>query len=208
MFNEAVHVKSIGEEVKWDHYFVTADYGTQNPMTFGLYGATGKRIHLIRRYYYSGRETGTQKTDRQYGDDFEEWLGNTPIEFVAIDPSAASFIAELNDRKDNRGNNKYRIIRAKNDVHAGIIEVSKLLATRHFTFDPECKEDIQEFYAYLWDEKAVLKGKEEPLKENDHCMDRNRYAVLTYKKMYPQYFMDPMENKRNVYKTKPKGARR
>jgi hypothetical protein len=38
---------------------------------------------------------------------------------------------------------------------------------------------LKEVSSYVWDEKAVLRGVEQPLKVNDHCMDGVRYFVKT-----------------------------
>ena len=40
---------------------------------------------------------------------------------------------------------------------------------------------IKEIGAYVWDEKARLRGEEAPLKTSDHAMDAIRYLVNTAK---------------------------
>jgi len=154
-------------------YFAACDYGTQNPCTFGLYGVRGdgssRTMHLIREYYYDGRKAQRQKTDGEYAQDFKTFIGETSIRCVVVDPSAASFIAQL--RKDG-----WTVRPAKNDVLDGIRLVAQMIAAGRFTIDPGCQYTRQERLTYAWDPKATERGEDKPLKENDHTCDRDRYA--------------------------------
>ena len=77
-------------------YIISMDYGTQNAFAAILWGKYGDVWYGLREYYYSGRDTGTQKTDEEYGEDIDEWVADIDGNIkVAIDPSAASFIALL-----------------------------------------------------------------------------------------------------------------
>jgi hypothetical protein len=42
-----------------------------------------------------------------------------------------------------------------------------------------CVKTIEEFRVYVWDEKAMKHGVEQPLKEHDHAMDAARYFCKT-----------------------------
>ena len=200
MFREEKHVvsKPPFTKLQADRLFVSIDYGTQNATTFGKYGAQRikqkgaklkslgnvalgitHRYHLFETYYHSGREEGVQKTSKEYVDDLEKFIGNDDIKYIIVDPSAADLIAEINTRRDKYGYKKYNVIPARNEVKEGIAHMMNLLKLRYFTMDELCIEDINEFYSYIWDEKALDRGEEKPLKEHDHCMDRNRYAVYT-----------------------------
>lgn len=193
MFNEEKHIRPAPfTKQQADRLIVSVDYGIQNPMTFGKYGVKNKgfekvldkdkkevlqpinHYHLYETFYHSGRATGRQKTDSAYADDLVNFIGedNSRIKYVIVDPSATSFIAELRSRN-------IRVIPARNEVIDGISMVMIHLAKERFTMDKSCTEDEAEFYAYIWDEKAILRGEEKPVKENDHCMDRNRYAIFT-----------------------------
>lgn len=182
MFNIDKHIRKIENhnalnEEYFDYQFVSCDYGTQNPCTYGLYGVKGESVHLIRSYYYDGRKKGIQKSDSEYAEDMVKWLGTDvqDVKFILVDPSAASFIAELTKSKYHLP----QVMKAKNDVDNGIRMVMSYLNRMMFTIDPSNTEDIREFQSYLWDEKASNRGEEAPIKENDHCMDRNRYAIYT-----------------------------
>lgn len=173
MFDNSKHiVESITNLVK-DTYYVSCDYGTQNATVFLLWckNREGKWI-CIKEYYYSGREEVTQKTDTEYADDLKEFLGNIKPKAIIIDPSAASFIAELKKRG-------YRIKKAKNDVIDGIRFVASLLNKDMIAFSKDCKNTILEFNSYVWDIKASEKGEDKPIKQHDHAMDAVRYFCYT-----------------------------
>lgn len=189
MFDTAMHLSKLPGFTRWqaDRLFISVDYGIQNPMTFGMYGVKRlspyeSRYHLFKTYYHSGRDEGVQKTDAKYVEDLLEFIGEDEkkLSYIIVDPSATSFIAALRELKTDKGKQRFKIIPAKNSVIDGIALTMNLLESRMFTVDPSCKHDIDEFHAYAWDEEAALKrGDEKPLKINDHCMDRTRYALLT-----------------------------
>lgn len=173
MFDKAKHtIEAITNLIK-DTYYVSCDYGTQNATVFLLWcrNTQGKWI-CVKEYYYSGRDEDTQKTDTEYADDLEEFLGEIKIKAIVIDPSAASFIAELKKRG-------YRIQKAENSVLDGIRYVATLLNQEKIAFTFECKNTILEFSSYIWDVKASEKGEDKPIKQHDHAMDAVRYFCYT-----------------------------
>lgn len=153
--------------------YVSVDYGTQNATVFLLWNKGIDGIwYCIREYYYSGRDKGKQKTDSEYADDLEEWLEETKIKALIVDPSAASFIAELRKRG-------YKVIKAKNDVEDGIRVVGTKLNQDKIVFAASCDGTIKEFGSYIWDAKAAEHGEDKPIKAHDHAMDAVRYFVYT-----------------------------
>lgn len=152
---------------------VSCDYGTQNATVFLLWvrGADGAS-YCVCEYYYSGRTTERQKTDSEYADDLTQWLNGIKIKRVIVDPSAASFIAEL--RKHG-----YRVKKARNDVLDGIRYTSTLFKNSRLFIDRSCKNTLKELASYVWDEKAADRGEDKPTKENDHAMDAMRYYCYT-----------------------------
>ncbi|MBM6441905.1 PBSX family phage terminase large subunit, partial [Lacticaseibacillus rhamnosus] len=44
-------------------YYVSVDYGTQNPTVFLLWGKCGSVWYCLKEYYYDGRHSSRQKTD-------------------------------------------------------------------------------------------------------------------------------------------------
>lgn len=166
-----------------DRLLISIDYGIQNPCTFGKYGVKQDHYHLFESYYYNGRLKGIQKTDSNYIDDLIEFIGKDIVKYITIDPSATSLIAEIRARKYFKDNN-IKVVKARNSVMKGIQAMSIKLQQELFTIEPDCIDDIKEFHSYVWDDKAGERGIDQPCKENDHCMDRNRYAIYTDMKIY------------------------
>lgn len=173
MFDEAKHVCHTLKNLVGANYYVSCDYGTQNATVFLLWckDNTGKWI-CCKEYYYSGRDEDSQKTDTEYADDLEQWLGGIKPTKIIIDPSAASFIAELKKRG-------YSVKKAKNDVLDGIRFVGSLLNEEKIAIHESCVNTIMEFASYVWDEKASERGEDKPIKQHDHCMDALRYFCYT-----------------------------
>ncbi len=169
MFNRDFHiVKDVPRP--YQQYYVSCDYGTQNPMSIGLWGLADGKWYRIKEYYYSGRETGKQKTDEEYYEELTKLVGNLYISAVIIDPSAASFIATI------KKHGRFRVQKANNDVLNGIQNVATLLKKGIILFNEHCKNSIKEFEVYSWDSKSK---EDKPIKENDHAMDDIRYFVNT-----------------------------
>ena len=156
---------------------LSIDYGTQNAFAAILWCLRGRVWYAEREYYYSGRATGKQKTDDEYGRDLDEFTegvyGDPRIEgspiTVVIDPSAASFIALL------RRKGRYKVMQANNAVADGLRETSSAMREGLIKISPSLKNWRKEVEGYVWDEKL----NDAPLKEDDHLMDATRYFVKT-----------------------------
>lgn len=184
MFDEKKHVvdtrklaedytKQTGYDFWTQEQFVSCDYGTQNPTAFLLWNkAADGRWYCRKEYYYSGREKGRQKTDKEYSEDLTGWLAGMSVRSVVLDPAAASFKAQL--EKDG-----YKVKKAKNDVLDGIRFVATLLNQGSILFDRSCTNLIMEFGSYIWDAKAAERGEDKPVKEHDHALDAARYMAYT-----------------------------
>src|SRR5690606_16432759 len=170
MFDEKKHfVKT--EPREYTKYYVSVDYGTQNPTAFGLWGFYDGVWYKVKEYHHSGRD-GKQKTDKEYSKDLSEFVGDLNIAHVIVDPSAASFKAQLKE-------DGWRVKDADNDVINGIRNVATALDEGLIKYNDCCKHTKQEFASYIWDEKAANRGEDKPVKENDHHMDSDRYFVNT-----------------------------
>ncbi len=150
-------------------YYISVDYGTQNPFSAGLWCVSGGKAVRLREFYYSGRQTGKQMTDEEYYEALERLAGAYPVEKVVVDPSAASLIATI------RAHGRFSVRKANNAVLAGIHRVSELLRAGVLEFAPACKDTIREFSLYAWQ----AEGEDRPIKENDHAMDDIRYFCST-----------------------------
>lgn len=173
MFSEVKHIIDDITYTEAAKYYVSCDYGTQNATVFLLWqSGSDDKWYCIDEYYYSGRAESTQKTDDEYANDLEKFIGDRKIEAVIVDPSAASFIALL--RKRN-----IKVIKARNDVLDGIRFTGTLLNTGKIFFLKKCENTIKEFGSYIWDSKACERGEDKPIKQHDHAMDAVRYFCYT-----------------------------
>lgn len=164
MFGEARHVLSKEPDTDGE-YYVSGDYGIQNPNVFLLWRKERltKRWICLREDYYSGRDERHQLTDAELVDRLDAMLGGIMPKFVILDPSASSMKAAL----QRRG---YHVWDANNDVLDGISDVATMLHDGQLGFMECCKNTIAEFGSYFWDEKAADAGVDAPLKQSDHCL--------------------------------------
>lgn len=151
-------------------YYISIDYGTKNPCSMGLWCVSQGKATRIKEYYWNGRGNGEQKTDEEYYRELIMLAGEYPIEWVVVDPSAASFITTI------KKHGEFRVAPAKNDVVNGIRYTADLLKNGRIKIHKDCKSAINEFGLYSWDEKST---EDKPIKENDHAMDDIRYFAYT-----------------------------
>ena len=170
-----------------DKYYISVDYGTNNPCVFGMYGVKKKQIRKLAEYHWDSTKRGRQKTDPEYSKDLAKFIQGyfdsikdeerekelNKITEIFLDPSAASMRVQL----ITDGFSQVR--KAKNDVLPGIKTVGKKLNDGSYKILACCKESIKEKFTYVWDSRAQKRGEDKPLKENDHCSDEERYMVHT-----------------------------
>ena len=157
-FDPAKHIRREG--LPKGRWYISVDYGTMNAFSAGLWRYDGDTAYRAAEWYYSGRKTRRQLTNTQYLEQLQRLAGGRPIEAVIVDPSAASFIAELRQAG-------FAVRKGKNDVVDGIRRTAAALQQGKLLFSPACVDCIREFGLYCWDEKAP---EDRPLKENDHAM--------------------------------------
>lgn len=152
---------------------IAVDYGTANPMVFLDIYDDGRIFWVAREYYWDSAETMRQKTDAEYVDDLVEFIGPNKSAKVIVDPSAASFRAEMYKRGIWN-------VDADNEVNDGIRIASMVLNQRLVRFCRQtAPKTIQEMQTYAWDPRATLRGEEKPLKVHDHGPDAFRYFAKT-----------------------------
>lgn len=162
--------------------YIFIDYGTVNPCVFLDVIDDGKIWWIVDEYYYDSRATGVEKTDAQLADDLETFIGDWPLApiFIVVDPSAASFKAELRRRHLRTRDIDPEIVNADNKVRDGIRRVSSALTKKIIRVHCRCVMLKKELLSYCWDDKAIQKGMpERPLKVNDHSPDALRYGTHT-----------------------------
>ena len=168
MFSREVNVTS--ERGGPGTFYISCDYGTQNPTVFGLWRVYKGEAVMEKEYYHSGRETNRQKTDEEYYQDLEAFADGYKIERIIIDPSAASFAECI------RRHGKFAVWNANNSVLDGIRLTGALLKAGKLKFHESCVKTFEEFGLYSWDSEAT---EDKVIKENDHSLDQTRYLCST-----------------------------
>lgn len=163
---------------------ISIDYGTMNAFAMLYWERHPDGIwYATRRYYYSGRASGVQKTDTEYLRDIETVLFDViddlrqardkvadPDTYVyenvgkletIIDPSAASFIALL------RKTDWAKVRPADNAVLDGIRNTASAMYQNKIKILSNIPEFRKEVEGYAWDDSAV---EDRPIKVNDHCL--------------------------------------
>lgn len=168
MFSKEAHVTS--ETGGAGKYYISCDYGTQNPTVFCLWRMDKGRAVMEKEYYHSGRATNRQKTDEEYYQDLERFADGYKIERIVIDPSAASFSECI------RRHGKFAVWKANNDVLDGIRLTAACIKSGRIKFHESCTHAFDEFGLYSWDKDAA---EDKVIKENDHVLDAVRYFVMT-----------------------------
>ena len=153
--------------------YVSCDYGIQNATVFKMWQKGEDGVwYNTKEYYYSGRDQAGQKTDAEYVEDLLAFLDGASPRAVIVDPSAASFIEAL--RRAG-----LPVMKAKNEVLNGIRMQAGLLALGKIKYADTCENTVREYEGYAWDPRAAARGEDAPIKENDHCMDADRYFINT-----------------------------
>ena len=158
------------EEPPAGHYYISVDYGTLNPFSAGLWCVTKSGATRIKEYYYSGRGVNVQKTDEEYYQELVSFAEGYNVDYVVIDPSAASFITTV------FRHGAFHVVKANNDVLDGIRRTAVYLKSGRIKIHRRCKDAIREFGLYRWDEDSTV---DKVIKENDHAMDDIRYFCNT-----------------------------
>ena len=177
----------VPEKDRFSIIAIGGDYGQQNATTFQAAGLdlVNKKLRGINEYYHSGRQTGKQKSPSEYAQDFVQFATNLGKDYgtynvrfyLFLDPSAKGLQEEV--KRACRSANIPVIVRdAENDVKLGISRVQKVLTFDILGISPKQTNAINEFGVYEYDPKSIERGKEEPVKIDDHCMDAIRYMVM------------------------------
>jgi len=168
-------------DAKYDKYELSIDYGTLNAFAALMWGRYKGVWYAFDGYYHSGRETGKQLTDEEYGNEIDKRFGKYTDDYdkmtVYIDPSAASFITLMRRKR------RYHIKAADNAVLDGIRETATAIHNDLIKISPELGWMRKEFEGYVWDDNS---NDDRPVKEADHGMDSLRYKVKTSKIAVPK----------------------
>lgn len=142
-------------------YYISMDFGTENPTAMILWGLYKGVWYAIREFYHSGRESNEQKSITQYHNELVKLASGCSVEKVIVDPSATPFIVEIQQHKN------FKAWKAKNDVLDGINRTNQMLLDKKIMFNDCCTHTLEEFSLYRWDDKA---DEDKVIKEFDHCL--------------------------------------
>ena len=159
----------------WRWLGVGIDYGTTNAFSALLVGIDASQtLYVASEFRYDAKTTRRQLTDVEYSQRLRAWLDGNRVqpESVVVDPSAASFIQQL--QRDGISPTP-----ADNAVLDGIRTVSALMAAGKLKVHRSCKGLLDELPSYSWDEKLAKRGIDAPIKVDDHSTDALRYIVRT-----------------------------
>lgn len=182
MFKEEMIQEPTREQISNMKFLVAGgDYGQMNATTFEVFGIDYKErcVRGIDEYYYSGRDSGKQKSPSDYAKDFKTLKEKVEKEtgkkllVLFLDPSARGLAEEI-----KRICPEVSMPSVDNTVPLGISRVQKLMSYMRLFLSPKQKHLIAERYMYEYDKDKLDKGKEEPIKENDHCSDAERYTIM------------------------------
>lgn len=200
MFDRSRHVVDILPPItRW--LALGVDYGTSNPTHAILIGfGSDGCLYAAAEWRYDGRKAQRQLTDLETSQRLQAWLstvsppgtrekGVQPA-LVAVDPSAASFHAQL--RRDGMNPRP-----AHNKVLSGIRILMALFAADKLRIHSSCIELLKEIDGYVWDPKATERGEDAPLKQNDHGCDAIRYAIKTTQHLWRAHVGIPLPNDRD-----------
>lgn len=170
---------------------VGIDYGTTNPTSAIMLGLTAEaapRLVLLDEWKSEPSEASTL-TDAEQSRRIRGFLqaphhprhGTVDVPYVVIDPAAASLKLQLvQDRV--RG-----VTDAMNQVQHGIQLVATLLETNQLIITDRCKGFLEEAPGYVWDPDETEKGRDAPVKRDDHSLDAARYIIATTEPFWRPY---------------------
>ena len=168
-FTPEEYCRSVPEQ-PWERVRISIDYGTVNPMSFGMWALKDGVWYRVKEYYYDARKEGRQKTDAEYLEDLKHFAAGQTVEKVIVDPSAASFIEAVKRAG-------FAVSRADNNVADGLRVTADLLKQGKIVICGTCESCLKEIAQYCWEDGGA--GRDQPKKEKDHAMDEMRYFAMS-----------------------------
>ena len=153
-------------------WVVSMDYGQEHPTVMSLlgYSPSQDRWVLVKEWYTN------RKPNPVYSKEFGVEFKREGIVSIDIDPGGGgvSLIEQLRaDYPEFISEISHAI---KQDVVAEIQDLSSAIYTHRLVIYRGCRRTIEEIYNYVWNDKVIQTGKEEPLKLNDDGIDALRYG--------------------------------
>jgi PBSX family phage terminase large subunit len=191
MLDDTLHCRPAPPKTLWRAAWISVDYGTSNPthalLTVLSPDSAGlDTLHTVTEWEHDGRARG-QLTDAEISRRLGVWAadeladtGLAPI--TVLDPSAASLRVQM------RADGWAGLRSADNRVDVGIRATASLISGGRLLTDKErCPMLWDQMCGYVWDEKALLRGVEQPSKVGDHGPDARRYQVMAARSVWRQW---------------------
>ncbi len=172
------------------------DYGTSNPfaaVSIGISAEPKARLIVASEYRYDSKQAHRSKSDQEYATDLQAWLDRHPIpgspergiypEYLVVDPSAASFRVVLQQAG-------LVVADGDNSVLDGIRGIASLLHLGRLAVHESCTALIAEFPGYSWDDDEAKKGRDVPIKADDHSLDALRYGTHTTRALWRPFCLE------------------
>lgn len=188
----------------YDSYVLSTDYGPGNVTVVGLFGIKkspdGNKYHLLDEFYHDVNDpsnAGVPLTDKEVVKKGLKLLSyndtELPLNVWYTPHDAASLRAELSKTKFRGKLVPYDTYTP--DVINDINEIQSLFADLRFLISKKCTNSIIQAQTYAWDDKAKQRGEDAPLKSknNDHCPDMWRAAILGTRSLGTNPFTDSKE---------------
>lgn len=174
-----------GGKINLDDYYrvgIGSDYGVSTTTCYtvvGIQERCGLRCYdvLFEKYFNAEREGFTQSDSQRVDDIYElqEAHHFNRYNTFHVSHDAESLKAALEQDK--------RIIMDiqsfKPDTLDCIQKMSSLFHENRLRIHESCKETIKQVQGYEWDLKASQKGKDKPVKKDDHLVDSMRAPIMT-----------------------------
>ncbi|MFD6400809.1 PBSX family phage terminase large subunit [Nocardia sp. NPDC060249] len=163
---------------------VGVDHGTTNPTHAIIIGhGVDDVLYCMDEWRYKASSKEARWTNVQLSKGLRDWLDQPhhPSDdpagapwrgYVVVDGAAADYRVQL--KQDGLAT-----IIAQKDVLYGIRTLTALVGSGRLKFADRCTELLKEIPGYVWDTTATEKGKDEPVKVNDHGIDALRYCIVS-----------------------------
>jgi len=155
-------------------WLVAADYGQQHWTVFILagYSPSLSKWVVVKEWFTKDKTNAVYS--EEFGREIVQFNGSVPIQEVNIDPGGGglSLVKQLEEDFPNISVASAR----KKDVDKELQELATALFTKKISiYGPGCRRGLEQLLNYSWDDKAKIRGKDEPLKVNDDFPDALRY---------------------------------
>lgn len=151
-------------EIKSPDYVIAGvDWGFRNPTAIAVLFIKDKNFYLVDEYYQ------TEKTMNEILQEMKLLSQKHKITEWYPDPAEPDRIEEMKRAG-------FYVRNTNKDIMLGVSKIQQLLREGRFYVFETCKNTIDEFNCYHFDEENT--SKDEPVKENDHLLDAIRYAVI------------------------------